>query len=189
MCKGCFDHHSISHLQAAFEIKLRTPVGLTALTNMPLEHTHPAEGGLQTSHFQTSPPMSTYLVAFIVGNLTHVSTTVPAPAGAASGESRPVSIYGTPQRLAKGRRQLITAGCGGWVCKSACSSLSGADGHLPTMCSAGCKQLNHVTSERLPSFCLLPPPAESKAAPCALHVVFGQKLLAKQCHTPNACKR
>lgn len=79
-------------------------MGLTALTNMPLEHTHPAEGGLQTSHFQTSPPMSTYLVAFIVGNLTHVSTTVPAPAGAASGEPRPVSIYGTPQRLAKGRR-------------------------------------------------------------------------------------
>lgn len=91
----CFDEPA---LKAAFEIKLRTPVGLTALTNMPLEHTHPAEGGLQTSHFQTSPPMSTYLVAFIVGNLTHVSTTVPAPAGAASGESRPVSIYGTPQR-------------------------------------------------------------------------------------------
>ena len=91
-------HHSGYCLQAAFEIKLTTPVGLTALTNMPLEHTHPVEGGLQTSHFQTSPPMSTYLVAFIVGNLTHVSTIVPAPVGAASEEPRPVSIYGTPQR-------------------------------------------------------------------------------------------
>ena len=40
--------------------------------------------------------MSTYLVAFIVGNLTAVSTTVPSSFGLPS--VRPVQVWGTPER-------------------------------------------------------------------------------------------
>lgn len=92
-------------LQATYEIKITAPPPpLVVLSNMPLSHTHggrrlhegedhdhtdsskpasdPSEK-LITYHFMSSPPMSTYLVAWVVGELSHVEMecplTLPAP--------------------------------------------------------------------------------------------------------------
>lgn len=83
-------------MQATFDISLTTTTGLTALSNMPVAATQDLPTGLTTTHFATSPPMSTYLVALIMGNLTSVSTLVPHPDPAKP--ARNVSIYGTPDR-------------------------------------------------------------------------------------------
>ena len=83
-------------MQANFSITLETRTGVTALSNMPVRATHHHEQGWTSTHFQTSPPMSTYLVALIMGNLTSVFTMVPHPV--AGQPDRNVSIYGTPQR-------------------------------------------------------------------------------------------
>ena len=83
-------------LQATFDISLTTTTGLTALSNMPVVTSEERPTGLTTTHFATSPPMSTYLVALIMGNLTSVSTMVPHPVAALP--ARKVSIYGTPDR-------------------------------------------------------------------------------------------
>ena len=91
-----FVSYSCLCLQATFDISLTTETGLTALSNMPVASTQVRSGGLTTTQFATSPPMSTYLVALIMGNLTSVSTMVPHPV---SGQpDRNVSIYGTPDR-------------------------------------------------------------------------------------------
>lgn len=93
------------HLQATFEIKISAPPPpVVVLSNMPLSHTHggrklhdgeqhehtdnskPASthrDELVIYHFLASPPMSTYLVAWVVGELAHVEMkcplTLPAP--------------------------------------------------------------------------------------------------------------
>ena len=84
------------YLQATFDISLTTTTGLTALSNMPVIATDDLLSGDTTTHFATSPAMSTYLVALIMGNLTSVSTMVPHPDP--SQPDRNVSIYGTPDR-------------------------------------------------------------------------------------------
>ena len=90
--------HVKLHLQATFDISLTTTTGLTALSNMPVIASEDLPTGLTATHFATSPPMSTYLVALIMGNLTSVSTTVPHPDP--TKPDRKVSIYGTPDRCA-----------------------------------------------------------------------------------------
>ena len=52
--------------RAAFEISVRAPQGLTAVSNMPLA-SEVAEGGQVLHRFQTTPPMPSYLVALAVG--------------------------------------------------------------------------------------------------------------------------
>ncbi|KAL0050168.1 hypothetical protein WJX82_005668 [Trebouxia sp. C0006] len=89
----CFDEPA---LKATFDISLTTTTGLTALSNMPVIATQDLSSGDTTTHFATSPPMSTYLVALIMGNLTSVSTMVPHPEPGQP--DRNVSIYGTPDR-------------------------------------------------------------------------------------------
>jgi hypothetical protein len=70
-------------LQATFEIKVSAPPPpIVVLSNMPLSHTHGGRrgsssssggsGGLIAYHFERTPPMSTYLVAWVVGELSHV---------------------------------------------------------------------------------------------------------------------
>ena len=83
-------------LQATFDISLTTTTGLTALSNMPVIATQDLSSGYTTTHFATSPRMSTYLVALIMGNLTSVATMVPNPEPGRP--DRNVSIYGTPDR-------------------------------------------------------------------------------------------
>ena len=58
--------------KATFDVTLVVPAGLEAVSNMPVESETETGPGLKTVRFQQTPVMSTYLVAFIVGDLTCV---------------------------------------------------------------------------------------------------------------------
>ncbi|BDA42905.1 Aminopeptidase N [Coccomyxa sp. Obi] len=99
----CFDEPA---LKARYNFSLTAPAHLTALFNTP--QVNPASeapagaapdlaGGLVRRSFQPTPPMSSYLVAFVVGNLTNASALVPGinPMD----DRRTVSVWGTPDRV------------------------------------------------------------------------------------------
>ncbi|USN97045.1 MAG: M1 family metallopeptidase [Candidatus Nomurabacteria bacterium] len=54
--------------KARFDVHLSTTPNQTVLSNMPIDEQSVVDGKLVT-HFQTTPRMSTYLVAFVVGEL------------------------------------------------------------------------------------------------------------------------
>lgn len=58
-------------LQAIFKITLEVPLGLVALSNMPVIEDK-VDGQLRTVSYQESPIMSTYLVAIVVGLFDYV---------------------------------------------------------------------------------------------------------------------
>lgn len=62
----CWDEPS---LKARFDVTLRVPKNRTALSNMPPKNEAPSPGldGWKDVRFETTPIMSTYLVAFCVG--------------------------------------------------------------------------------------------------------------------------
>eukprot|EP00879_Flechtneria_rotunda_P033023 GHRR01036539.1.p1 GENE.GHRR01036539.1~~GHRR01036539.1.p1 ORF type:complete len:804 (+),score=310.33 GHRR01036539.1:678-3089(+) len=78
-------------LQAPFEVKISAPPApIIVLSNMPASHTHDSSSTvddgtkqLVTYHFQQTPPMSTYLLAWVIGELAHVEHQCPMtlPAG------------------------------------------------------------------------------------------------------------
>jgi puromycin-sensitive aminopeptidase len=61
----CWDEPS---LKATFTVTLVVPDGLAAISNMP-EETVERGDGMRTVRFATTPPMSTYLLAFAVGDM------------------------------------------------------------------------------------------------------------------------
>jgi aminopeptidase 2 len=63
----CFDEPL---LKAKFTITLKAPSSFTCLSNMDVDHKCPGEGNTVT--FQKSPPMSTYLVAFVIGDFQYI---------------------------------------------------------------------------------------------------------------------
>ena len=69
----CWDEPS---LKATFEVTLKAPLELTTLSNMPVA-AESVEGPLKTVRFQETPKMSTYLLAFVVGDLASVDATGP----------------------------------------------------------------------------------------------------------------
>ena len=69
----CWDEPS---LKATFEVTLKAPKELTTLSNMPVAM-ESVEGPLKTVRFQETPKMSTYLLAFVVGDLASVEATGP----------------------------------------------------------------------------------------------------------------
>ena len=72
----CWDEPA---LKAAFELTLVIPSELTAVSNMPIiseTNTDESEGnGIKTIIFAESPVMSTYLLAFIIGDLSCIEQT------------------------------------------------------------------------------------------------------------------
>jgi puromycin-sensitive aminopeptidase len=70
----CWDEPSI---KAEFDVTLIVPKNLTAISNMPISNEEPMSGGKKAVHFETTPRMSTYLLAFIVGDLECVEETAP----------------------------------------------------------------------------------------------------------------
>ena len=76
---------------------MTAPANQTVLFNMPRQESTTKANGWSTTSFEPTPPMASYLVAFIVGNLTGVSQNVPTSNGV--GKGRPVSIYGIPERF------------------------------------------------------------------------------------------
>lgn len=67
----CWDEPS---LKATFEVTLTIPEHLVGVSNMPVARTVRNDGS-KTIRFQESPRMSTYLVAFVVGDLGSVEAT------------------------------------------------------------------------------------------------------------------
>ena len=65
----CWDEPS---LKATFEVTLDIPADLVAVSNMPTESEQPDGAGRKTVRFAETPIMSTYLLAFVVGDLKSV---------------------------------------------------------------------------------------------------------------------
>lgn len=63
---------------ATFDVSLRVPVNKTAVSNMDVREEKLDKNGFKTIHFNTTPKMSTYLVAFAVGDFDFVEEKVPA---------------------------------------------------------------------------------------------------------------
>ncbi|XP_074851396.1 leucyl-cystinyl aminopeptidase isoform X2 [Carettochelys insculpta] len=83
----CFDEPSF---KATFLIKIKRDEQHMALSNMPKNVTVPVANGIVQDEFSVSLKMSTYLVAFIVANLTSIM----------QGTNRTqVSIYAMPQKV------------------------------------------------------------------------------------------
>ncbi|KAK5209052.1 hypothetical protein LTR41_005451 [Exophiala xenobiotica] len=86
----CFDE---PHLKATFELELEVPDELTALSNMPEKSRRPgSKEGLKTVCFEKSPIMSTYLLAWAVGDFEYIEALTERTY---SGKSTPVRIYTT----------------------------------------------------------------------------------------------
>ncbi|NIO11473.1 MAG: M1 family peptidase [Deltaproteobacteria bacterium] len=65
----CWDEPAI---KATFEATLEVPEDRVAISNMPIVESKTAPGGIKAVRFAESPIMSTYLLAFIVGEFDHV---------------------------------------------------------------------------------------------------------------------
>ncbi|KAG0059336.1 hypothetical protein BGZ90_004505 [Linnemannia elongata] len=68
----CWDEPAV---KATFSIKLCVPSELVALSNMPVEQITAVEPEEMTYHFEKTPIMSTYLVAWAVGEFEYVEST------------------------------------------------------------------------------------------------------------------
>lgn len=74
-------------LKATYDITLIHDKDLTALSNMDVKETKPLEGNKVATVFNTTPVMSSYLIAFIVGEFTYVESNL---------FRVPVRVYTTP---------------------------------------------------------------------------------------------
>lgn len=87
----CFDEPA---LKATFDIEMVADKKYTVLSNSDVKKTSELPSGKVLTQFNTTPKMSTYLVAFIVGELNYVE----------SNDFRvPVRVYGTPGLEKKGQ--------------------------------------------------------------------------------------
>lgn len=95
----CFDEPA---LKAKFTVTLVADKSMTCLSNMDVASETDIEGGVKKAvKFNTSPLMSTYLVAFIVGHLNYVET---------KNFRVPIRVYATPdQDIEHGRFSLELA--------------------------------------------------------------------------------
>ena len=70
----CWDEPSF---KAVFQVNLVIPDDLVALCNTPVTEERSTGNGTKLVRFADSPKMSTYLVAFVIGDLAHVEATAP----------------------------------------------------------------------------------------------------------------
>ena len=87
--------------KARFQVTLVVPDHLVTLSNMPIAKEEPAGPGLKSVNFAESPVMSTYLLAFIIGDLTHIEQE-------AVNNTR-VSVWTTAGKEEQGRFALETS--------------------------------------------------------------------------------
>ncbi|KAJ5610716.1 hypothetical protein N7510_007435 [Penicillium lagena] len=94
----CFDEPA---LKAKFTITLVADKSMTCLSNMDVASETEVQGGKKAVKFSTSPLMSTYLVAFIVGHLNYIEN---------NSFRVPIRVYATPdQDIEHGRFSLDLA--------------------------------------------------------------------------------
>ena len=87
----CWDEPSI---KASFRVTLLVPSHLTALSNMEVLSENEVEPGLKKVEFAETPVMSTYLLAFIVGDLGHIEKE--------SSDGTMIRVWTTPGKEAQG---------------------------------------------------------------------------------------
>ncbi|GME75586.1 unnamed protein product [Ambrosiozyma monospora] len=92
----CFDEPA---LKATFDISLVLDSGITGVSNMDVKEEVNLESNRKKISFNTTPLMSTYLVAFVVGELEYIES-----------ESKfrdvPIRVYTTPGLVEKGKHSL-----------------------------------------------------------------------------------
>ncbi|KAJ1893611.1 hypothetical protein LPJ81_005341, partial [Coemansia sp. IMI 209127] len=89
--------------KATFDITLRVKEQLVALSNMDVSKTESTGDGLKDVSFNTTPIMSTYLLAFVVGELEYIEAET---SGKHNGRPIPCRVYTTPGKSEKGRFAL-----------------------------------------------------------------------------------
>ncbi|KAH8293676.1 hypothetical protein KR054_002727 [Drosophila jambulina] len=92
----CYDEPGF---KSNFSIKLTHGSSHTAISNMPVKEVH-SHGDLTTTLFHTTPPMSTYLMAFVISDFERISETF-------RGVTQ--SIYSPPSTKEKGQSALKNA--------------------------------------------------------------------------------
>ncbi|KAJ1964402.1 hypothetical protein GGI12_001451 [Dipsacomyces acuminosporus] len=92
--------------KATFDVTLRVKEELTALSNMDVAKTESVGSGLKEVSFNTTPIMSTYLLAFVVGELEYIETHT---SGKHNGRPIPIRVYTTPGKKENGRFALNVA--------------------------------------------------------------------------------
>lgn len=74
-CFPCWDEPSI---KATFDISLTVPKDRVALSNMPISYEEDLPDGNRLVRFETTPIMSTYLVAVVVGEFDYIEKIAPS---------------------------------------------------------------------------------------------------------------
>lgn len=85
----CFDE---PNLKATFDFSIEIPNDQVALSNMPVKSTTPAAEGKQLVAFETTPVMSTYLLAWAVGDFEYIEAFTDRRY---NGKQLPVRVYTT----------------------------------------------------------------------------------------------
>ncbi|ORX60726.1 aminopeptidase [Hesseltinella vesiculosa] len=101
----CWDEPS---LKATFDITLVAPKEMQALSNMNViaDEAYGEEGTLKQVRFATTPKMSTYLVAFVVGPFDYIEAMT---SGEHNGHPIQVRVYAPPGTAEQGRLALNVA--------------------------------------------------------------------------------
>jgi len=96
----CFDE---PNLKATFDFTIEIPSDQVALSNMPVKNTEQVESHKTLVSFETSPIMSTYLLAWAVGDFEYVEAFTDRSYG---GKKIPVRVYTTRGLKEQGRWAL-----------------------------------------------------------------------------------
>jgi aminopeptidase N len=96
----CFDE---PNLKATFDFAIEIPEDQVALSNMPVKDTKAVDGGKKVVSFERSPVMSTYLLAWAVGDFEYVEAFTGREY---NGKKLPVRVYTTRGLKEQGRWAL-----------------------------------------------------------------------------------
>ncbi|KAJ4288837.1 hypothetical protein N0V88_007166 [Collariella sp. IMI 366227] len=96
----CFDE---PNLKATFDFAIEIPEDQVALSNMPAKETKSVEGGKKLISFERSPVMSTYLLAWAVGDFEYIEAFTDREY---NGKKLPVRVYTTRGLKEQGRWAL-----------------------------------------------------------------------------------
>ncbi|RYP44085.1 hypothetical protein DL768_009409 [Monosporascus sp. mg162] len=96
----CFDE---PRLKATFDFEIEIPEDQVALSNMPVKSTSKTNDGLQLVSFERTPVMSTYLLAWAVGDFEYVEAFTERHY---NGKQLPVRVYTTRGLKEQGRWAL-----------------------------------------------------------------------------------